>query len=45
MTDVREIDRIVTAALDEDAPWGDLTSETLIPVEATATSSRASRAC
>ena len=36
MTDVREIDRIVTAALDEDAPWGDLTSETLIPASATA---------
>ena len=36
MTDVREIDRIVTAALDEDAPWGDLTSETLIPAAATA---------
>lgn len=30
------IDRIVTAALDEDAPWGDLTSETLIPENATA---------
>ena len=36
MTDAREIDRIVTAALDEDAPWGDLTSETLIPASATA---------
>ena len=36
MTDRREIDRIVTAALDEDAPWGDLTSETLIPEDATA---------
>jgi nicotinate-nucleotide pyrophosphorylase (carboxylating) len=36
MTDVREIDRIVTAALDDDAPWGDLTSETLIPASATA---------
>ncbi len=31
MTETREIDRIVGAALDEDAPWGDLTSETLIP--------------
>ncbi|MET1051721.1 MAG: carboxylating nicotinate-nucleotide diphosphorylase [Mycetocola sp.] len=31
------IDRIVTAALDEDAPWGDLTSATLIPETATAT--------
>ncbi len=31
------IDSVVRAALDEDAPWGDLTSETLIPAEATAT--------
>ncbi len=30
------IDRVVSAALDEDAPWGDLTSETLIPEDATA---------
>ncbi|MCX6502634.1 MAG: carboxylating nicotinate-nucleotide diphosphorylase [Microbacterium sp.] len=30
------IDRVVAAALDEDAPWGDLTSESLIPAEATA---------
>jgi len=30
------IDRVVSTALDEDAPWGDLTSETLIPAEATA---------
>lgn len=37
MTDLREIDRIVGAALDEDAPWGDLTSEVLIPSTATAT--------
>jgi len=37
MTDAREIDRIVGAALDEDAPWGDLTSEVLIPARATAT--------
>ncbi|MFD4420793.1 carboxylating nicotinate-nucleotide diphosphorylase [Agromyces sp. NPDC058484] len=36
MTLAREIDRIVGAALDEDAPWGDLTSETLIPAAATA---------
>jgi nicotinate-nucleotide pyrophosphorylase (carboxylating) len=36
MTDLREIDRIVGSALDEDAPWGDLTSETLIPAAATA---------
>ena len=43
MTDAREIDRIVTAALDEDAPWGDLTSETLIPVTATATAELVAR--
>ncbi len=30
------IDRVVTAALAEDAPWGDLTSETLLPAAATA---------
>jgi nicotinate-nucleotide pyrophosphorylase (carboxylating) len=30
------IDRAVSAALEEDAPWGDLTSEALIPAEATA---------
>ncbi|MDY0911124.1 carboxylating nicotinate-nucleotide diphosphorylase [Microbacterium sp. CFBP9034] len=30
------IDRVVTAALDEDAPWGDLTSEYLIVESATA---------
>jgi len=30
------IDRVVAAALDEDAPWGDLTSESLIPSAATA---------
>lgn len=43
MTDTREIDRIVGAALDEDAPWGDLTSETLIPVHATATAELVAR--
>ncbi|MGI9823822.1 carboxylating nicotinate-nucleotide diphosphorylase [Agromyces sp. Marseille-Q5079] len=42
-TDHREIDRIVTAALDEDAPWGDLTSETLIPADATATAALVAR--
>lgn len=30
------IDRIVTLALEEDAPWGDITSETLIPADAVA---------
>ncbi|QEO15525.1 carboxylating nicotinate-nucleotide diphosphorylase [Agromyces intestinalis] len=43
MTDAREIDRIVTTALDEDAPWGDLTGETLIPVDATATAELVAR--
>ncbi|TFD50558.1 carboxylating nicotinate-nucleotide diphosphorylase [Cryobacterium frigoriphilum] len=32
----RTIDTVVRAALDEDAPWGDLTSEVLIPVDALA---------
>ncbi|WP_336625078.1 MULTISPECIES: carboxylating nicotinate-nucleotide diphosphorylase [unclassified Microbacterium] len=31
------IDFVVRAALDEDAPWGDLTSEALIPADAVAT--------
>lgn len=31
------IDLVVRAALDEDAPWGDLTSEALIPADAFAT--------
>ncbi|MGW9114435.1 carboxylating nicotinate-nucleotide diphosphorylase [Microbacterium sp. NPDC055683] len=30
------IDRAVRAALDEDAPWGDLTSEAFVPAHATA---------
>jgi nicotinate-nucleotide pyrophosphorylase (carboxylating) len=30
------VDRVVAAALEEDAPWGDLTSETLIPADASA---------
>jgi len=30
------IERVVSAALDEDAPWGDVTSDTLIPVTARA---------
>lgn len=34
MIDQRTTDRIVAAALDEDAPWGDLTSETLVPESA-----------
>ncbi|MDM7890879.1 carboxylating nicotinate-nucleotide diphosphorylase [Curtobacterium caseinilyticum] len=35
--------RVVEAALEEDAPWGDVTSETLIPAEATATAVLAAR--
>lgn len=35
MTDLRHIDALVTDALDEDAPWGDLTSESLVPGDAT----------
>lgn len=31
------IDTVVRAALDEDAPWGDLTSDVLIPADAVAT--------
>jgi nicotinate-nucleotide pyrophosphorylase (carboxylating) len=30
------IDRVVAAALEEDAPWGDITSEYLVPADATA---------
>lgn len=37
------IDRVVRFALDEDAPWGDLTSETLIPATATATAELVAR--
>lgn len=35
--------RVVGAALEEDAPWGDLTSDTLIPAEATATADLVAR--
>lgn len=35
--------RVVAAALEEDAPWGDLTSEALIPAEATATADLVAR--
>lgn len=35
--------RIVLAALEEDAPWGDLTSTTLLPAEVTATADLAAR--
>lgn len=37
------IHRLVRAALDEDAPWGDLTSRTLIPVSARATAQLVAR--
>lgn len=37
MLDQAHIDRVVRAALDEDAPWGDVTSGTLIPEVARAT--------
>jgi len=37
------IDRVVSAALDEDAPWGDITSEALIPADATATAALVAR--
>lgn len=37
------IDRAVSAALDEDAPWGDITSEALIPAGATATAELVAR--
>ncbi len=35
--DHRTIRRVVEAALEEDAPFGDLTSQTLVPADATAT--------
>jgi nicotinate-nucleotide pyrophosphorylase (carboxylating) len=37
MLTTNAIDTVVRAALDEDAPWGDVTSEVLIPAEAVAT--------
>ncbi|MFZ4894084.1 carboxylating nicotinate-nucleotide diphosphorylase [Plantibacter sp. Mn2098] len=39
----RIITTAVTAALVEDAPWGDLTSEALIPADATATATLSAR--
>ncbi|ROP65504.1 carboxylating nicotinate-nucleotide diphosphorylase [Curtobacterium sp. PhB115] len=35
--------RVIVTALEEDAPWGDVTSETLIPADATATATLAAR--
>ncbi|SIT71583.1 carboxylating nicotinate-nucleotide diphosphorylase [Microbacterium sp. RU33B] len=37
------IDRVVAAALEEDAPWGDVTSEYLIPEDARATADLTAR--
>ena len=37
------IARVVGAALDEDAPWGDLTSTTLLPADTTATADLVAR--
>ena len=37
------ITRVVGAALEEDAPWGDLTSTTLLPSDATATADLVAR--
>jgi nicotinate-nucleotide pyrophosphorylase (carboxylating) len=37
------IDRVVASALEEDAPWGDLTSEMLIPEKAIATAELVAR--
>lgn len=43
MLTTHAIDTIVRAALDEDAPWGDLTSEMLIPADAVATAQLVAR--
>lgn len=37
MLEQSHLEAVVRAALDEDAPWGDVTSRTLIPAEAAAT--------
>ncbi|MDN3494658.1 carboxylating nicotinate-nucleotide diphosphorylase [Planococcus sp. APC 4015] len=37
------IDRVVGASLEEDAPWGDITSEALIPASATASAELVAR--
>ncbi|GAA2011853.1 carboxylating nicotinate-nucleotide diphosphorylase [Microbacterium ulmi] len=39
----RTIDRVVAAALEEDAPWGDLTSAYLVPEDAVATAELVAR--
>ncbi len=38
-----QLERLVQSALDEDAPWGDLTSQTLIPPEARITAQLVAR--
>ncbi|MDJ0323093.1 carboxylating nicotinate-nucleotide diphosphorylase [Cryobacterium sp. PH31-AA6] len=43
MLTTNAIDTVVRAALDEDAPWGDVTSEVLIPAEAVATAQLVAR--
>ena len=43
MLTTHAIDTVVRAALDEDAPWGDLTSEMLIPADAVATAQLVAR--
>jgi len=43
MLSATQIDRVVAAALEEDAPWGDVTSEYLIPADALATADLVAR--
>jgi nicotinate-nucleotide pyrophosphorylase (carboxylating) len=43
MLTAHQIDPVVSAALTEDAPWGDITSQYLIPAEAQATARLAAR--
>ncbi len=43
MLTATHITRVVSAALEEDAPWGDLTSATLLPADATATADLVAR--
>ncbi|MDC7803061.1 carboxylating nicotinate-nucleotide diphosphorylase [Sphingomonas sp. BLCC-B65] len=43
MLSPRQIERVVIAALEEDAPWGDVTSEYLIPADAAATADLVAR--
>lgn len=43
MLTARQIERVVIAALEEDAPWGDVTSDYLIPADAVATADLVAR--